>query len=70
VAQAKILEEKRVLHGGYVEEYIVDLSRLRVEGEKLLSRFSVLESSMPTLRGSTENDSVIPLTAVKRVMLT
>jgi len=69
VAQAKILEEKGALHGGYCEEYIMDLSRLQVKGEKLLSQFNVLESSISTLRGTAENDSMIPGAAAKRAML-
>jgi hypothetical protein len=47
----------------------MDLSRLQVKGEKLLSQFNVLESSISTLRGTAENDSMIPGAAAKRAML-
>jgi len=65
--KAKVLKERGALNGGHCEDYMVKLSDLQVEGERLLSQFSALES--PVLHRGTENASMIPgVEALKTVL--
>jgi len=67
LVKANVLEERGALNGGRCEDYMVALSSLQVEGERLLSRFIALEPLL--LRGTAENASMISGLDAKKMVL-
>ena len=67
LVNANVLEEQGALNGGHCEDYMVALSSLQVEGERLLSRFIALEPLL--LRGTAENASMISGLDAKKMVL-